>query len=156
MSKVKLAQDGAPLIRMNYDYVQFVGLDCSDSPSMTKQSFREECDINNILERYQVTGLLPHLIEQEPSYGDFSDAPTYQESFEIVRKAQEQFTALDAHLRARFDHDPANFLAFCSDPANRDEMFKLGLMKKEAAKAAPAPSSSQAGSTPQGTPGVKV
>ena len=48
--------------------------------------------------------------------------------------AQEQFAALDAAVRSRFDNDPAKFLEFTADPANADEMVKMGL-----AVAKPAP-----------------
>lgn len=104
-------------------------------PSLTKQSFRDECDINNILRQFNVTGQLPSGSVQ-PQYGDFSGITDYQSALNAVMAAQDSFLELPAKLRARFDNDPAVFLDFVSDEANRDEMKALGLLHEEAATAA--------------------
>nr|QJB20273.1 MAG: internal scaffolding protein [Microvirus sp.] len=98
---------------------------------LTKQSDAKDCDINAIFRRYERTGQLPDMILKNGSYGDFSDVPTYQEALNIVIRAKEQFMALDAGVRNRFDNDPAKFLAFASDEKNYDEMEKMGLLKPE-------------------------
>jgi phage internal scaffolding protein len=94
---------------------------------MTKQSDKDSCDINLILDRYAKTGVLPDLITKDPQYGDFTDVPTYQEACSIVSLAEAQFEALDAKTRERFGNDPALMLDFCSKSENHDEMVKLGL-----------------------------
>ncbi|QXP08414.1 MAG: internal scaffolding protein [Arizlama microvirus] len=99
----------------------------NDKPGKTQQSGKEECDINNILKRYEKTGILPDMIKTDPRYGDFSSCPEYQEALNIVELANTQFNALDAHARRRFDNDPAKFLEFAENPANLGEMVKLGL-----------------------------
>lgn len=96
-------------------------------PSLTKQCFRDESDINNILKRFERTGVLPEMIRQNPQYGDFTDVPSYQESLDIVMKAEEQFLSLDAKLRREFDNDPVKFLEFVNDPSNAKRMVELGL-----------------------------
>lgn len=96
-------------------------------PSRTKQAFRKECDINEILKKYKTTGQLPDLIKANPSYGDFADVATYQDSLNMVIFAQEQFAALPAKVRDRFANDPARFLEFAEDPANASELVKMGL-----------------------------
>lgn len=95
--------------------------------SVTKQSFKAECDINTILAKYRTTGVLPTLIKENPRFGDFSDVPTYQEALNTVRLAQEQFDSLSSHVRERFANDPARFLEFVSDPLNSEELVKMGL-----------------------------
>jgi phage internal scaffolding protein len=50
--------------------------------------------------------------------------------------AQDSFLALPAKVRARFDNDPALFVDFASDEANRDELKALGLLREEAVVAA--------------------
>lgn len=110
-----------------YDVRPSPGVDCSNDPGLTKQSFKDECDINQIVKRYETTGQLPDMIKTNPQYGDFSQVGTYMDSLEIVSKAHEQFEALNAHIRARFDNDPAKFLDFASDPKNLKEMVSLGL-----------------------------
>lgn len=102
------------------------GFKCEE-PSLAQQNFKEECDINYIMERFGVTGELPAGVRM-PSYGDFSGIFDYHSAMNAVVQAQEAFNALPAELRARFDNDPAAFVDFCSDDANREEAVKLGLV----------------------------
>jgi len=103
-------------------------------PSLTKQSFRDECDINNILRQFNVTGQLPAGSVQ-PQYGDFSGITDYQSALNAVMAAQDSFLQLPAKVRAKFDNDPALFVEFASDEANRDEMKALGLLHEETVQA---------------------
>lgn len=98
----------------------------------TKQQFKDECNINVIMDRFKKTGQLPTMIKQNPQFADFSDMPTYKEALELVLYSNDQFMALPANVRERFRNDPANFLEFASNPENAEEMAKLGLMKPEA------------------------
>lgn len=121
-----------PQIRSIYDGLQDLvsdagGVDCTNSPSLTKQSFKDDTDINNITAKYERTGALPDMIKENPRYGDFSEAPDYQAALDTVMHAQAQFDALDARIRARFGNDPAQFLEFATNRENIDEMVKLGL-----------------------------
>lgn len=100
---------------------------------LSHQSFADECDINTVLSKYMKTGVLPEG-KSNPQYGDFSSVGSYQESLNIVARAEEQFMSLDATLRQRFDNDPAQFLAFTSDPNSVDEMVRLGLATERSAK----------------------
>jgi phage internal scaffolding protein len=114
----------------NSDLAKFV----FTSPSRTKQSFRDECDINNILRQFNVTGQLP-VGSVQPQYGDFSGITDYQSALNRVMAAQDSFLQLPAKIRAKFDNDPAVFLDFASDEANKDEMKALGLLREETAQA---------------------
>jgi len=42
---------------------------CTDG-SRTQQNFKEECDINTILKRFNVTGQLP-VVPLQPEYGEY-------------------------------------------------------------------------------------
>lgn len=101
-------------------------------PSKTRQEFAAECDINVLMERYEKTGIISHVDQRIPNYVDVSDLPSYQESFEIVRRAAEAFASLPARARAEFDNDPGAFADYAADPANLERMREWGL-------AAPAP-----------------
>lgn len=110
-----------------------------------KQNFKQECDINFILDQYQRTGAIYHFNTRQPEYG-YAEAVDFREALEIVKQGQSVFEALPSSLRARFQNDPAQFLEFVQDPANSDEMAQLGLRapitprETEAlAAAAPAP-----------------
>jgi len=104
----------------------------------TKQSFREECDINTIMARYQSTGEMPVISERAPQYLDVSAGFDFAQMQDQVLEAQRLFNDLPSSLRNRFANDPAAFLDYVQDEANRPEMYQLGLLKKSPSELAPA------------------
>jgi len=98
-------------------------------PSMTKQAFVAECDINNIIREFGVTGVARHINENRDKglYADLPEPLDFQQSLNIVLQAQSSFDSLPAQVRARFGNNPEQFLGFLSDPANQEEAIKLGL-----------------------------
>lgn len=113
------------------------GLSCQDV-SLAQQSFKDDADINVILERFNITGELPGG-ERQPQYGDFLDSPVdYKQALDVVKGAQSAFNALPAALRARFDNDPTKFVDFASNEANRDQAYELGLLDPSYRKDLPA------------------
>lgn len=97
---------------------------------LTKQEFREECDINHIMARYAQFGTLPVSNEQAPMYGDFTDVATLMDAHAVVQQASDLFAALPAKVRDRFANDPVRMVEFLNDPANRDEALKLGMLQE--------------------------
>lgn len=95
----------------------------------TKQSFKDECDINTIMGRYLATGEMPNLVERAPQYLDASTGFDFQEMQNKVIEARQLFDELPSALRTRFANDPAAFLNYVGDPANHNEMRELGLMR---------------------------
>lgn len=94
-----------------------------------QQSGAQECDINYIVERAKRGSDVSHLNTRTAQYGDFTEVPTdLRECLVKVRKADEAFMSLDAHVRKRFDNDPAKLLDFLNDSKNRDEAISLGLV----------------------------
>lgn len=108
------------------------GLKCTD-PTLAQQQFKEECDINTIVERFHLTGEVPQLTEL-PKYADFEGVFDFQSAMNAVRQAQETFMSLPAKLRARFDNDPQKFVAFTNDDENLPEARKLGILSDDAIK----------------------
>lgn len=102
------------------------GLSCQDE-DQTKQEFKEECDINTILKRFNITGQLPTDVRM-PSFGDFSTVHDFQTAVNAIAEANEAFDEMPAEVRARFGNDPGAFVAFCSEPKNLDEARRLGLV----------------------------
>lgn len=118
-----------PTIRCAYDRERLSF--STVGPSLTDQSMAEECDVNRILERYQRTGVMDHINRFEGSYGDFLDAPTdYQTAINQVMAADDAFATLPSAVRRRFSNSVSDFLLFCSDDRNRDEMQSLGLLRE--------------------------
>lgn len=99
-------------------------------PSMTKQSFKDECDINKILARYQQTGVLDFANKYEPQYADVTSID-FTTAMNQVALAQSMFDDLPSSLRARFRNDPSLFIEFIDNPANHQEMRELGLLKPQ-------------------------
>lgn len=114
---------------------QDIVLDCAGAGelgrSKTRQSMKDETDINRILSRYVQTGLLNHVAMKTPVYGDVSQVRDYREAIEEVRAVRDFFVKLPAKIRTRFANDPAAFLDFMSDEANAAEAKELGLTKVE-------------------------
>lgn len=119
---------GKLLIRKPYDRVDRVQRSFPEDEGRTQQSFKEQCDVNNILKRFQ-NGIVPEMRPAE--YGDFLDAPDFHAAQNSVIEAREAFEALPARLRKRFGNDPAEFLSFMDDPDNVPEMRAMGLLPKE-------------------------
>lgn len=100
--------------------------------SMTKQSFKESCDINNILARYQKTGVVDHVAKHGANYGFISGA-TFTENMMQITNAQNMFNDLPAAAREYFNHDPAKFLEAVEnldDSSDLTKLVELGLVNK--------------------------
>jgi phage internal scaffolding protein len=104
-----------------------VSLECG--PGLAQQHFKDECDVNRILAKYQKTGLIDHVNHFQGDYADLSAVPDFQESLNAVLDAQAAFDTLPSMIRKQFDNDPAAFLDFVHNPDNKDEMVKMGLAK---------------------------
>lgn len=126
---------------------------CRDK-SLAKQEFKEEVDINTIVDRFGIGYEMPEGVRM-PTYGDFTGVADYHSAANAIAQANEAFDALPAQVRVRFANDPGAFVAFCSDDKNRDEAVKLGLVPppmapKAATEAVAAPTAPVA--TPPATP----
>jgi len=101
-----------------------------EEPTLAQQHFKDECDINHILRQFNVTGLLPEN-PLSPRYGDFTNIGDYHSALNAVIAAEDEFMALPAHIRARFDNDPANLIDFLDNESNKDEAITLGLLDQK-------------------------
>ena len=109
------------------------GLSCPE-PSLAQQQFKDEVDINVLLERFRVTGQMPSGVRL-PTFGDFSAVTDYQSAMNAVLAAQDEFMKLPPNVRSRFGNSPQQLLEAVSDPSRRDELEKLGLFDKKVANA---------------------
>lgn len=99
-------------------------------PSMTKQSFKAECDINNIIKSFSQTGMVSHINERarQGQYLDLPDSVDLQDAIATVQLATNAFMSLPSKIRDRFGNNPEAFLAFLHDPNNEAEARELGLL----------------------------
>lgn len=118
-------------------------LECKD-PSLAQQQFKDDVDINVLLERFQVTGVMPQGVVL-PSYGDFSAVVDFRSAQDALRRARDAFMELPAQVRSRFNNDPQELLEFVSKDENRAEAERLGLVvpkpsaQPDSGSGAPAP-----------------
>ena len=106
------------------------GLACKDD-SLTNQAEKDECDINTLVRRFGLTGVMPK-VDRLPLNEDFVPVTDYHSAMNALIEAEETFMELPADLRARFDHNAGKFVDFCSDEKNRGELIELGLIEKPA------------------------
>lgn len=114
----------------NYDAMKASdesGLVCDPAESVVQQQFKDECDINTIVERFGISGELPSNIRM-PVSGDFTKVGDFQSAMNMVRQAREAFDELPGQVRQRFFDDPQRLIEFLEDPDNRGEAVKLGLV----------------------------
>lgn len=115
-------------------------------PSLTRQEFAEDCDINVIMARYENTGVISHTSPREPLYLDLTEVPDFRTAMDMMVDADKAFMSLPAKVRREFDNDPREFVDFAQDPKNLDQMRLWGLAPaappeppKEAPGAVPVP-----------------
>ncbi len=89
----------------------------------TKQCFKDECNIDKIMARFNQTGTMSHLAKYEGVYADFSDFDFHEQTNRLTR-GREIFDELPAELRREFGQSPAAFFAYVNDPANADDLAK--------------------------------
>lgn len=106
----------------------------SDLPSETKQSMRDECDLNLLIKKYPNMlgyGLDSLLSGQMSSFTDLTYAPAdLQDAMAAVGEVKEKFAELPSAIRDRFGSNPLSLLEFLSNSANDEEAIKLGLKIK--------------------------
>lgn len=100
----------------------------NQSKSRTRQSFRDECDINKIMKRVQGRMINVSTNPKVPIYGDFSDIPNYTDMLNKTIKVRNYFMSLPAMVRAKFENDPQQLIDFVSDPKNLKEARDLKLL----------------------------
>ncbi len=123
-AKVKIISAFGPKIKVNLERM----VDKNGKPvgSRTQRQFRDECDINLIMAKYNKGHAIDHFTRRNASYG-FASGLSFTESMNLVIQAQNMFEDLPSNIRKKFANSPAEFLDFVQDESNADEMVELGL-----------------------------
>lgn len=112
------------------------GISFDPKEGKTMQSFKDECNINNIVSMYCKTGIWGNSLKpatSKPMFGDFASVPDFVESQNIIAKSKELFDAMPLKIRQRFNFNPVELLEFVNNPDNKDEAIKLGIATEKAA-----------------------
>jgi len=123
----------------------------SSGVSRTKQSFKDECDINRIVARFRKTGD-PFLLNPAgiaPTYADLPDVDSFHDSMNRVLAAEDAFAALPSKVRDRYRNDPGVFLAALADPSQVDFLTAEGIFEKTRGEAPPKPPEGAAAPSPE-------
>lgn len=107
-------------------------IDFSKTTSKTQQSFKESCDVNNILARYQKTGIIDHVRKNQEEYG-IATGQSFSEAMQLIASATNLFNELPSAARKHFNHDPAAFFDYMNDqdtPPDVALLHELGLTGK--------------------------
>jgi phage internal scaffolding protein len=104
---------------------------------VTKQEFKDECDIYTILGTYARTGQLTHLNSMAGTFQDLPPDTDYQAAMNTIIQAQDAFAALPATIRDRYHNDPAEFLAAIDNPDERPYLTEQGVFKQPVPVAPP-------------------
>jgi len=98
--------------------------------ALTEQHHKNEANINNIVGKYNKTGLLPQA--NGAFFGDVSNVHSYTDCLDCLRDSEEYFKSLPSVVRKRFRNSPEELCEFLLDSNNREEAVKLGLLRPEA------------------------
>lgn len=103
-------------------------------PSLTVQDEKEETDINYIVNKYAdgQKGVMTLDLGDSSQYAylQFGDATLpgdYSTALELVSGVREEFYSLPAYVRAKFGHDPMNFIDHLNDPETLKYLQREGL-----------------------------
>ena len=113
--------------------------------SKTQQQFKDEADINHLIDNYMRTGCyydtrtMMRMKPRQPVFADFTNIPNFEEGQNLIARGSEAFGLLPVKLRERFNNSPELLLAFLRDKDNMDEAVKLGLIPAPAKDPAPIP-----------------
>ena len=99
----------------------------NSQPSRTKQSFKDQTDINRVLDRASKGASLSHLMNHQGSYGDFSDwsGETYETMLNKISRGNSIFYDLPAEVRSEFGNNPGAFFEFVNNPENSDRLEEI-------------------------------
>lgn len=106
-------------------------------PSLTRQEFAEECDINSIMAQYDKYGVVSHVNPREPVYLDVSNVPDLGTALRVMNDATAAFMTLPAKVRREFDNDAVKFVEFAEKGENLEKMREWGLAPPVQAPAEP-------------------
>lgn len=119
------------IVRPNGSRRVFTHFDHEKEPSLAQQQFKDECDVNHIMNQYKKTGEITHLNSKTGVYADFTEIGEYQHMLNTINEADRAFEELPSKLRARFENDPQKLIEYLQDPENVEESIKLGLRVKQ-------------------------
>lgn len=92
----------------------------------TKQSFKDACDINKILQKAAVKGGLAHVQKYpEAVYGEFDPSLDLFVARDRIDRATQIFSELPAEVRREFKNDPLEFVTYANSVPPADLIKRI-------------------------------
>lgn len=103
-----------------------------EGPSLTKQSFKKQCDIKHIMRGYTSTGVYTHVVKNPKhlNYGEVNINKSWHDTQTLLANLSSKFESLSDSIKLKFKTSK-NMIDFVSDPKNLKESVKLGLLSDE-------------------------
>lgn len=109
-----------------YDYEQ-VSISF-EQPSLTEQSYKDECDIDFIISNFVKTGIDPRE-GRKMSYVDCTQVKDFQAAQQLVADTKSMFYSLPAEVRDEFQ-TVGGYLEYVSNPENLKDCYERDLIDK--------------------------
>ncbi len=90
----------------------------------TKQSKKDDCDINKLLERSAREGGLSHVDKYQMKYEDYSNY-NFEEHTNKLAEMASCFENLPAETKREFNQSPDQYFAFVTNPQNVEDLKRL-------------------------------
>ena len=97
--------------------------------TMVRQQFKDEVDINNIINRYQETGFLPGAMG-DPIFADTTMISDLKTAIDTVNAAQEGLKQLPRAARELLQANPTEFATKLAQASTQDQLVELGVLEK--------------------------
>lgn len=96
-------------------------------PSLTKQEFGRDCDINNIVAMYKKGRPMPFTVTPG-MFADVSEMGDYKTAVDVLMEAEILWRRLPLEVRQKAGGSPAAFLDYVNDPENAESLVDMGLV----------------------------
>lgn len=130
-TKVRKYLDGQEKEMSDETSIYFVDENGEEAVGKTEQCHKNECDINNVIKKYDKHKIFTHVNNTIGHYGDYTEVDEFAVALNKVAKAQELFDALPSEIRKEFNNDPGDYIEFVTNPENMDKMVEMGLAKAQ-------------------------
>lgn len=124
------------------------------SESEVKMSEADQVELNGMIKRYLVTGVVPDMMmsNRQAFFADVSEAPgSLIEAYERIKSAEAAFAELPSEVRQNY-RDVAEFAAALEDPHKSADIAKsLGIVHGSPDNGDGVPSESKAGDAVSGS-----
>lgn len=96
-------------------------------PSRTRREFREDCNVNIIMERFTKHAIPPKQNTVAPRFINAAAIPNLQTAMQIMIEADKAFGSLPALVRKHFDNSPIAFVEYAQNAENLEQLREWGI-----------------------------